>query len=185
MKDIMRFKKFNELKKIYRACSVEGRKESSAEHSWSCLMLADYFLTLMDTELDRVKVYELLMYHDLIEIYSGDTALDPSINRKGKQEREFKAMDKLKKDIPKSLKDKFIALFKEFENLKTKEAKFARAIDQLDAIIQEIDYKEDWKGWSREFLIEKKIKFFDEFTEVREMFMKLVDYLEKKGYFNQ
>ncbi|MBU4502714.1 MAG: HD domain-containing protein, partial [Nanoarchaeota archaeon] len=98
MKDIMRFKKFNELKKIYRACSVEGRKESSAEHSWSCLMLADYFLTLMDTELDRVKVYELLMYHDLIEIYSGDTALDPSINRKGKQEREFKAMDKLKKD---------------------------------------------------------------------------------------
>lgn len=148
-------------------------------------MLTDYFLTLMDTELDRVKVYELLMYHDIIEIYAGDTALDPSTNRKGQQEREFKAMDKLKKDIPKSMRDKFVTLFNEFEKCKTKEAKFARAIDQLDAIIQELDYKEDWKGWSREFLIEKKIKFFDEFTEVRKVFIKIVDYLEHEGYFNQ
>lgn len=61
MKEINKLKKFYELKNVERACSVTGRKESSAEHSWSCLILADYFLSVMKNhQLDRLKVYEIL-----------------------------------------------------------------------------------------------------------------------------
>jgi putative hydrolases of HD superfamily len=68
MEIIKRLNKIYELKSVYRFTSVDDRKESVAEHSWSSLILADYFMTTMDIELDKIKVYELIMYHDLAEI---------------------------------------------------------------------------------------------------------------------
>lgn len=76
-------------------------------------------------------------------------------------------------------------LFKEFEACSTMEAKFAKAIDQLDAVIYEMDYKEDWKGWNAKFLKEKKSKYFEEFPELKKAFEKLVEFAGKEGYFSQ
>lgn len=45
MEDIHKLRVFNRLKTVYRRNSVGNRKESSAEHSWSCLILADFFLS--------------------------------------------------------------------------------------------------------------------------------------------
>ena len=61
MEDLQKLRKLYHLKNVERANTVKDRKESSAEHSWSCLILADYFLTKMQNHhLDRLKVYELL-----------------------------------------------------------------------------------------------------------------------------
>jgi len=139
---------------------VDDRKESSAEHSWSCLILADFFLSNFNYDLDRLKVYELLMYHDVVEIESGDFPLSPSFNSLNKFEIEKKSALSLKKKLPVSLGSKFFHLFNEFEEQKTLESRFAKAIDVLDSQIHELDYKVDWKGWSKDFLIEKKICFF-------------------------
>lgn len=63
MHNIHKLRKLYQLKRVERANSVSLRRESSAEHSWSCLILADYFLSQMqNSKLDRLKVYELLMY---------------------------------------------------------------------------------------------------------------------------
>lgn len=185
MEDIHKFRTFNKLKSNYRLNSVEDRKESSAEHSWSCLILADFFLSKIDYNLDRLKVYELLMYHDVIEIEVGDSPLHPEIKRLDKAEDEKKAIEILYKEFPTPLKDKFIELFTEFEEQKTLESKFAKAIDALDAPIHELDYKQDWKGWSEEFLVSKKLKFFEEFPELKEVFLEIVVYLKKNNYFDQ
>ena len=185
MEDIHKFRIFNKLKTIYRFNSVENRKESSAEHSWSCLILADFFLSKINFSVDRLKVYELLMYHDIVEIEAGDTPLHPEIKRVGKFEKEKKAMELLHKNLPTPLNDKFLNLFTEFEEQKTLESKFAKAIDALDAEIHELDHKQDWKGWTEEFLISKKLKFFEEFPELKKVFFEILDYLKENDYFNQ
>lgn len=185
IKDILRFKRVNELKSIYRLNSVGKRKESSAEHSWSCLMLADFLLTEIKTKINRERVYELLMYHDLVEIETGDVPSHPNIKIRDKSRNEEIAANKLKKILPNNSGNKFIKLFKEFEEVKTKEAKFAKAVDALDAIIHEMDYKKDWKGWTADFLIKTKGRYFEEFPELKKIFYELLEWLEKEGYFDQ
>ena len=87
--------------------------------------------------------------------------------------------------MPSSLGHKYWELFTEFEEAQTIEARFTRAIDTLDAIIQELDYKEDWVGWSKEFLVSRKEKYFEEFPELRQGFHQIVEYMETEGYFSQ
>jgi putative hydrolase of HD superfamily len=187
---LMKLKLINKLKSIYRLNSVDKRHESTAEHSWSALVLADYYLnkiaeTSPKLKLDRLKVYELLMYHDLVEIYAGDSPLSPGIVHKDKSEREELAALKLKKELPQSLSAKFYSLFHEFEDAKTIEAKFAILIDIMDAQIHGIDNKKDWKGWTKEFMIDKKLQKFEQFPELKKDFLDLLDFMEQEGYFNQ
>lgn len=185
MDNINKFRLFNKLKSVYRFNSVENRKESSAEHTWSCLILADFFIEQYDYGLDKLKVYELLMYHDVVEIYAGDSPMHPDKEHHDKKDREEIAAKKLEKDLPNPLNKKFLRLFHEFESMETKEAKFAKAIDALDSQIHEMDYKKDWKGWSKDFLIKKKNNNFKEFPGLKKAFDEILEYLEKNGYFDQ
>ena len=95
------------LKEVYRANSVADRKESSAEHSWSCLVLADYFLSKHNFSVDRLKVYELLMYHDAVEIIVGDVSIDDDEARVNKVQQEKDAIGVLKRKLPVELSEKF------------------------------------------------------------------------------
>jgi putative hydrolase of HD superfamily len=185
MEEIQKLKILNRLKSVYRANSVDSRKESAAEHTWSALMLADYYSSRVSQKLNKLKVYELLMYHDVVEILAGDTPLDPNNEREDQQQKELKAADTLRSQLPDSLQNKFWELFTEFEAERTVEARFARAIDTLDAMIQELDYKEDWLGWSKEFLVSKKEKYFKEFPELLKEFHQIVEYLVAEGYFSR
>ncbi len=197
--ELPKLRKFYQLKTIERANTVAGgkvrRKESPAEHSWSCLILADYFLSKMEMSmeksnrkkpaLDRLKVYELLMYHDVVEIEAGDINLLNEQERKHKAEREKKAAHVLHQHLPSELGKKFLALFHEYEEGKSKEARFAKAIDALDAEIHELDYKEDWKGWTEDFLRKKKGPLFEEFPELKEAFEEIMQFVKEEGYFGQ
>ena len=204
MDQLHKLRKLYRLKNIERANSVLSRKESSAEHTWSCLLLADYFLSQVknsqikaskdksnqdkdqtkDKKLDRLKIYELLLYHDLIEIEAGDIPIHHVEERKHKQEKEQKAFASMKKQFPEVLKEKFSHLFQEFEDQKTPEAKFARAVDRIDALIHELDYKKDWKGWN-----EAKVRQFyqEEIKDVpiiKAAFEQILSYAREQGYFN-
>ena len=125
------------------------------------------------------------MYHDVVEIEAGDTPLHPQIKRENKVQKEEDAKQLLQQNLPTPLNNKFLNLFNEFEEQKTIEARFAKAIDALDAQIHELDYKEDWKVWSEEFLVNKKSRFFEEFPQINKVFYELVDYLRENNYFNQ
>jgi putative hydrolase of HD superfamily len=182
MQEIQKLRILNKLKSVYRANSVGHRKESAAEHTWSALMLADYYSSVIDQALDRLKVYELLLYHDLVEIEAGDIPLDPNNEVNNQKEIERAAAEVLKQRLPDSLKDKFWELFDEFEQGATLEARFARAIDCLDAMIHELDYRDDWAGWSRTFLITKRERYFDGFPKLLDEFHTLVDYLVEQEY---
>ena len=185
MDEINKLRKFYHLKNVERKGTVLKRRESSAEHSWSTLILADYFLGFMKGRLNRLKVYELLMYHDIVEIEAGDVGINDEEGRKGKKERERAAMKKLREDFPVVLKEKVWDLFEEFEAEKTKESRFAKAVDFLDAQIHELDYKKDWKGWTEEMLRRYKGPYFEEFPELKEAFEKMIEFCHAEGYFSQ
>jgi putative hydrolase of HD superfamily len=188
MEEIHKFRKIYKLKSVYRACSVDDRKESTAEHVWSALILAKYIMDEYPSiKLDKLKVLELLMYHDLVEIYAGDTVLHPmmKVTKEEKYAIEKASFDKLYDELPEIMSKKYSLLFHEYENSQTRESLFAHAIDALDAILQELDYKDDWKGWNENFLKEKKEKYFIEFPELLKIFTELLDYMKKEGYFDQ
>jgi len=185
IEEILKLKTFNRLKLVYRRNTVGDRKESSAEHSWSCLILADYFLDKIRQKLDRLKIYELLAYHDIVEIESGNIHIDSKEYLEDNIEKENLAAKKLKEKLPSNIASQFFVLFKEYQEQKTIESKYAKAINALDPIILGLDYKPKWKGLSRDFLTKQKEPFLKEFPPLLEYFHELLDYCEREGYFNQ
>lgn len=188
--DILKYKLLNGLKSVNRSAIVGSRRESPAEHSWGCLMLADFFLSRMDLKkrkINRLHVYELLMYHDVVEILAGDAQLHPENvdATKNKDVGEQEAAKLLRERLPVPLGEKFFVLFQEFEDQKTVESRFAKAIDKTEAVIHELDYKERWKGWTPEFLIKVKGPFVEEFPELKKAFYELLEYEKREGYFGQ
>jgi putative hydrolase of HD superfamily len=146
MQTILQIKKLYELKHVLRDNHVRNRIESVAEHSRSALILADYFLSTLQLDVDRLRVYELLMYHDVVEIETGDIPVGDLEARKYKKEKELLAMKKIKEDIPEILREKFAQIFYELEEKKTLESRFVHAIDKLDADLQAMEHPADEFG---------------------------------------
>tara|TARA_Y100000310_G_scaffold78020_1_gene74630 strand:- start:34775 stop:35332 length:558 start_codon:yes stop_codon:yes gene_type:complete len=182
METINKLRKLYQLKHVERVGPVGKRQESPAEHTWSALILADYFLNIMnDPTLNRLKIYELIMYHDVVEIECGDVAVDDYEGRKNKVEQEKAAAHLIKEHLPKALGQKFHDLFEEFEAKETPEAKFAKAIDSFDALMHFLDYKSYWGTWSEEKL-RRIFGHLKDVPVVNEAFEKIVEYVKKEEY---
>lgn len=87
MKDIESLHKALQLKLIERKGKVRDRQESTAEHVYGCLILAEHFMPSVE-DIDELKVFRMLLYHDMVEIEAGDVFLLDDSKRKGKDERE-------------------------------------------------------------------------------------------------
>jgi len=185
IEEIRKLNELFKLKEVKRRGSVAGRPESSAEHSWSCIVLAEYFLPKLRQKIDEKKVIKMLLYHDLIEIKSGDTFFFDDKATKNQKQKEYSALEALRKSIPTQIFRDFIALWKEFDENKTTEAKFCNAIDKLDPIIQSAFSKFEWKKYkiSEKLLREKKQPYFEPFPEINEVFEDFIEYAKKNKYF--
>lgn len=195
--DFLKIIESYKLKKVARNCSnfyfdtkenIEyRRKETTAEHICSCQKLADYFLfsEAEFSNLSRLRIYELLMYHDDIEIETEDTCISQTEKRVQKSHDEKTALPILASKYPKSLKDRLISLDTEYRENKTPEAKFAHAIDKMDALVHELQYPADW--WPKWFSKNNVIKWFRPAFEYSDVFTKyfesLIVYLEDNWYF--
>lgn len=182
--DINKLRVLYGLKEVYRHNSVGKRRESTAEHIFSSLFLADFLLHRYDLGVNTLRVLELVLYHDAVELYAGDTVLHPGVNREGKEEREREAASRLERELPEGFAGRYRIAYEEFELQRTREAKLAKAIEQLDSEIHELDYKRDWKDWTEEFLRKSKERYFREFPDLSELFEENVAYLRSNGYFD-
>ena len=183
MDDFMKLRTLYQLKHVKRRTTVEERKESPAEHSWSSLVLADYFLDRTQMKLDKLKVFQLLIYHDVVEIEAGDIPIHYVNRRKDKKETELKAMKKIAGDLPLLMQKKYEELFLEFSDISSPEAGFAQAIDKLDAILQALDNKVDWLGWDEKLLRKLHEHRFLPYPEIMQVFEDIVVYVKENGYF--
>lgn len=184
MEDLDKLRKVYGLKKVRRVTLAGDRRESSAEHTWSAMIVANYFLD-EEKNLDRLKVLKLLMYHDLIEVEVGDTPFHPDHKRAEKEKKEMDALDGFSKKLPERMGEEFKQYFIEYEESKTLEAKFAKAIDALDPLLNELDNKPMWKGWTEKFIRDKKQKYFEPFPTLKAFFDQTLKYASSNGYFSQ
>jgi len=125
------------LKVVYRQNGIiDGtRLENSAEHSWHVAILAITLEEYAESNTDISKVIKMLLIHDLVEIYTGDTFLYDEQGRKDVKVHEQKAADKIFGLLPKKQGEYLNKLWKEFEENKTKEARFALVLDNLQPIL--------------------------------------------------
>jgi putative hydrolases of HD superfamily len=185
MKHLESIKYLLKLKEVDRVCTVKDRKESAAEHTWSAMILAQYFLKISSVKLDEAKVMKLLLYHDLVEIETGDVGIFREDYHELKKNEEAAAI-KVKESLPIELQEEFKNSFNEFEELKTPEAKFSKAIDRLEGSIAFLDNKPAWKKVNAtEVMIREKYDggYMDDFPEVLSFFNELIIYLRENGYF--
>ena len=117
--------------------SNSGRQESVAEHTWMMALLAILLTDKLDTSIDRVKVLKMVIIHDLVEAIAGDVPAHELSKRKDNQHiNEKAAMKKLSLILRDKIGKDILHLWEEFEKWKTPEAKFVRALDKFEVILQ-------------------------------------------------
>lgn len=124
-------------KNIFRQThlSGHGRNENDAEHAWHMAIMAFLLKEYANEEVDISKVMLMCLIHDIVEIDAGDTYAYDEVNLKTQKEREDKAKERIFSMLPDDQKDILISLFDEFEKGKTPEAKFAKAMDNLQPLL--------------------------------------------------
>lgn len=113
-----------------------SRKENDAEHTWHLTLYALLLADELDGKVDLLRTLQLLICHDLVEILAGDTFAYDAIAQAGQEERESAAAAELFGMLPDDLRDRVHGWWREFEEARTPEARFARALDRLQAFTQ-------------------------------------------------
>lgn len=114
------------------------RHENSAEHSWHLAVAAMVLAEHAKERIDVSKVIRLVLVHDLVEIDAGDTFIYDDAGNVGKAEREQKAANRLFGVLSEEQGQTFMALWREFEDRQTPDAKFAFALDRLMPILHNV-----------------------------------------------
>ena len=135
-------------KNIFRQTHLSGhqRKENDAEHAWHMAVMAYLLQEYSNEKIDIGRVMLLCLIHDLVEIESGDTYAYDEEGLKTQKQREDAAKEKIFSILPEDQKQEFIALFDEFEENGTAEARFAHAMDNLQPLLlNNSNEGGDWK----------------------------------------
>ena len=130
-------RELDKMKSILRMTQLIGseERENDAEHSWHIAVMAMVLEDYADRSLDSSRVIRMLLIHDLVEIYAGDTFAYDKNGYKDKSEREARAADKLYAMLPEGKSRELRGLWDEFEAMESDEAKFANALDRLQPIL--------------------------------------------------
>ena len=126
------------LKSVTRRTSlVDGsRLENSAEHSWHLALAAIILREYAAAPVDLVRVLELVVVHDLVEIDAGDAFAYDAAAQSIRAQREEAAADRLFGLLPPEQAAYVRDLWEEFEARQTIESQFANALDRLQPLLQ-------------------------------------------------
>ena len=126
------------LKTVARQSRITDgtRQENSAEHSWHLAVMALALAGHAPPGTDLCRVMAMVVVHDLVEIDAGDLFLYSDSAAHARQEvAEHAAADRIFALLPTSQAATARALWDEFEERRTPEARFARALDRLEPML--------------------------------------------------
>ena len=121
------------------------RKENDAEHAWHMAIMTILLSEYANEEIDVLKTVTMLLIHDIVEIEAGDTYAYDEEAKKTQKEREQKAAERIFGLLPPDQGEKFKKIWEEFEARETKEARFARTMDNLQPVM--LNDATDGKAW--------------------------------------
>ncbi|HEY8362545.1 MAG TPA: HD domain-containing protein [Tissierellaceae bacterium] len=157
MKDIKFIVELDKMKSILRQTSLIGKdqREDDAQHSWHIAVMAMVLGEYSNVKLDICKVIKMLLVHDLVEIYAGDTFCYDKKGNESKKEREIMAADKLYSILDEDKGKELRALWEEFEEQRTPEALFAASMDRLQPILN--NYYNNGGTWQKYNIAKEEI----------------------------
>ena len=154
-------KEIDKVKYIQRKTKLfnSDRCENDAEHSWHLALMAIVLAEHSDEPIDVLKVVKMVLIHDIVEIDAGDVFIYDTVKSHDNTDEERLAANRIFGLLPKKQAEELIAIWEEFEAGKTNEAKFAKSIDRLEPLLQNISNNGGtWKefGVSYDKVYEKK-----------------------------
>ena len=135
--------------------SDHGRRENDAEHAWHMAIMAYLLKEYSNEPVDVAKVMIMCLIHDVVEIDAGDTYAYDAEGLKTQKAREQAAKERIYSLLPDDQKQDLQALFDEFEERKTPEAKFARALDNLQPLL--LNNSNDGGDWREHQVTEAQV----------------------------
>ena len=153
IKQIEFIKEIDKLKYIQRKTRLfnSDRNENDAEHSWHLAMMAIVLSEHANVPIDVLKVVKMLLIHDIVEIDAGDTFIYDTQKSHDNAAEERMAAERIFGLLPADQAHELLAIWEEFEARQTDEAKFARAMDRLEPLLQNVSNN---GGTWREFAVE-------------------------------
>ena len=139
------FYEFNHLKALYRQGWLrvgipKDQCETVAEHSMGVALLALFLADAHFPALDAGKLVRMALLHDFGEIYAGDI-IPGKMALADKHELERRSVERVFLRLPRG--KEYLALWEEFEEGQTAEARFIKEIDRLEMGLQASVYEHE------------------------------------------
>lgn len=155
-----------------------SRRENDSEHAWHMAVMAYLFREYANEDIDISKVILMCLIHDVVEIEAGDTYAYDEDAKKSQREREEIAKKHIFGMLPSDQGRELETLFDEFEAQETAEAKFAKAMDNLQPVLlHEANGGGDWKehGVTKEQIMRRQEKTRRGSEELFEVIKDIID----------
>lgn len=161
--------------------SLRSAKNTVAEHSWRLGLMALVIGTESRVRIDMNRALSLALLHDLAEAKTGDIDAYAQILEgkkliESKAVMEEKAMHEMTDDLP--FGDWIYALWQEYEEQETLEAKFIKALDRIEGFLHIAEV-----GVAvyipKEFHSDYATKAVEAFDEATHHFPELKDFLKE------
>ena len=175
---------------IYRRTMlISGiRNENDAEHSWHIAVMALLFKEYCVEEPNVERAIKMLVVHDLIEIYAGDTFAYDVEGNASKAAREAAAADKLYAQLPAEQGAELRALWEEFDAMETVDAKYAACLDRIQPLLHNtLTEGHTWRdGGAVRTQVEERARIVKEFMpEVYSWIAKNLDRAVENGWMKE
>ncbi|WP_328327688.1 MULTISPECIES: HD domain-containing protein [unclassified Streptomyces] len=129
--------------------ATSARKESVAEHSWHLALVSWILHREFEREcghaLDLEKMLKLCLMHDLVEIDAGDPSAWLAQHNTDKARIEEEVAQRRFAPLPAGLGTEFLALWHEYEEGQTPEARIVRGVDRLNPALMRFLTGQGWQ----------------------------------------
>ncbi len=172
--------KFQHIKRTILVTG-EDRNENDMEHVGQLALLAWYVIEKDNLGLDKEKVFEYALAHDLVEVYAGDTWVYDAKGQEGKKEREEKAILQIQKEFPET--EALCRAAQGYIDRTDEESKFVYVLDKLTPIMNM--YLDGGKTWRRDkvklqMLRDYKDKKVELFPHLKKYYDAIIKILQEK-----
>ena len=164
------FRDFLTLKKIRRTgWQLRGIKdcESIADHCFVVVFLTFMLSSLVGQKIYINKAVSIAIIHEIGETRVGDIPYVALKYFENKSEIETSAITDVLQPLGKEVSSESLNLFRDFEEGKSREARFVKAIDKLEMLITAAEYEKSGFSGLKDFWDNKfTFKSFEEFPEL-------------------